>query len=154
MRGKQAPKRAIAPDPRYKSTQVTKFINYIMLNGKKSVAASIVYGAFDLIEEKMKQPGYEVWMQAMKNVSPDIEVRAKRIGGANYQVPVEVRPERRFTLASRWIIDAARARKGKSMTERLAIELMDAAKSEGTAMKKREDVQRQAESNRAFAHFA
>jgi small subunit ribosomal protein S7 len=154
MRGKQAPKRAIAPDPRYKSTQVTKFINYIMLNGKKSVAASIVYGAFDLIEEKMKQPGYEVWMQAMKNVSPDIEVRAKRIGGANYQVPVEVRPERRFTLASRWIIDAARARRGKSMTERLAIELMDAAKSEGTAMKKREDVQRQAESNRAFAHFA
>ena len=154
MRGKQAPKRAIAPDPRYKSTQVTKFINYIMLNGKKSVAATIVYGAFDLIEEKMKQPGYEVWMQAMKNVSPDVEVRAKRIGGANYQVPVEVRPERRFTLASRWIIDAARARKGKSMTERLAIELMDAAKSEGTAMKKREDVQRQAESNRAFAHFA
>lgn len=154
MRGKQAPKRAIAPDPRYKSTQVTKFINYIMLNGKKSVAASIVYGAFDLIEEKMKQPGYEVWMQAMKNVSPDIEVRAKRIGGANYQVPVEVRPERRFTLASRWIIDAARQRRGKSMTERLAIELMDAAKSEGTAMKKREDVQRQAESNRAFAHFA
>jgi small subunit ribosomal protein S7 len=154
MRGKQAPKRRIAPDTRYKSTQVTKFINYIMLDGKKSIAAGIVYGAFDYIEEKTGKPGYETWMEAMKKVSPDLEVRAKRIGGANYQVPVEVRPERRFTLASRWIIDAARARKGKPMHMKLAQELMDAANGEGTAMKKREDVQRMAESNRAFAHFA
>lgn len=154
MRGKQAPKRAIAPDARYKSTQVAKFMNYIMLNGKKSVAAGIVYGAFDYIEEKSGQPGYDVWMEAMKKVSPDLEVRAKRIGGANYQVPVEVRPERRFTLASRWIIDAARSRKGKPMHIKLAQELMDAAKGEGAAVKKREDVQRMAESNRAFAHFA
>ncbi len=154
MRGKQAPKRRIAPDARYKSTQVTKFINYIMLNGKKSTASSIVYGAFDLIEAEMKEPGYDVWMRAMKNISPDLEVRAKRVGGANYQVPVEVRPERRFTLASRWIIEAARKRKGKAMMNKLATEIMDAAKGEGTAMKKREDVQRMAESNRAFAHFA
>lgn len=154
MRGKQAPKRKIAPDPRYNSTQVSKFINYIMLNGKKGVAQKIVYGAFDHITKTAEQDGYEVWMKAMKNVSPDVEVRAKRIGGANYQVPVEVRPERRFTLASRWIIGAARSGKGKPMAQLLARELMDAANGEGAAMKKREDVHRMAEANRAFAHFA
>lgn len=154
MRGKQAPKRAVAPDPRYKSTQVSKFINYIMQRGKKTVATKIVYGAFDYIEKKTGEPGYDVWMKAMQNVSPSLEVRARRIGGANYQVPVEVRPERRFTLASRWIIEAASARAGKPMREKLALELMDASRSEGAAIKKKEDVQRMAESNRAFAHFA
>jgi small subunit ribosomal protein S7 len=154
MRGKQAPKRPIAPDDRYNSTQVTKFMNYIMQRGKKTVAQSIVYGAFDVIEKKTGQPGYDTWMKAIQNVSPQVEVRARRIGGGNYQVPVEVRPERRFTLASRWIIEAASKRKGKPMREKLAQELIDAANGEGDAVKKKEDVQRMAEANRAFAHFA
>lgn len=154
MRGKKAPIRKIAPDARYNSTQVSKFINYIMLNGKKGVATRIVYDAFDFIKEKTGDDGYDTWLKAMKNVSPNLEVRARRIGGANYQVPVEVRPERRFTLASRWIINASRGKKGKSMAIRLAEELMAAAKEEGEAMKKKQDVQRMAESNRAFAHFA
>lgn len=154
MRGKKAPKRNIAPDPRYRSTQVAKFTNYVMQRGKKTVAQKIVYGAFDVITEKNGEDGYAVWMRAMKNVSPALEVRARRIGGANYQVPVQVRPERQFTLASRWMIAAALARKGKSMQERLALEIMAAANNEGDAMKKKEDVQRMAESNRAFAHFA
>jgi len=154
MRGKQAPIRNIAPDSRYNSTQLTKFINYIMVHGKKTVANKIVYGAFDWIEEKTGEPGYDVWLKAIQNVSPSLEVRARRVGGANYQVPIEVRPERRFTLASRWIIGAAQKRKGKPMHQCLAQELMDAAKGEGDAMKKKEDVQRMADSNRAFAHFA
>ncbi|HLD21431.1 MAG TPA: 30S ribosomal protein S7 [Patescibacteria group bacterium] len=154
MRGKQSPKRIIAPDKRYRSTQVAKFINYIMERGKKTVATGIVYDAFDYVEKKSGEPGYDVWMRAMQNISPSLEVRARRIGGANYQVPVEVRPERRFTLASRWIIGAARARKGRPMCEKLAMEIMDASKNEGAAMKKKDDVQRMAESNRAFAHFA
>ena len=153
MRGKQAPKRNIRPDERYKSTQVAKFINYIMLDGKKGVATKIVYGAFDYIEEKTGKPGYDVWTKAMANISPQVEVRAKRVGGANYQVPVEVRPERRFTLASRWVLEVTRGKKGKPMHIRLAQELMDAANGEGEAMKKKEDVQRMAEANRAFAHF-
>jgi len=154
MRGKQAPKRTIAPDPRYNSTQVGKFINYVMQRGKKTVAQKIVYGAFDIVTEKNGEDGYAVWMKAMKNVSPSLEVRARRIGGANYQVPVQVRPERQFTLASRWMITAAQSRKGKAMKECLALEIMAAANNEGDAIKKKEDVQRMAESNRAFAHFA
>lgn len=154
MRGKQAPKRQIDPDPRYNSTQVGKFINYIMLNGKKSVAEKIVYNAFDIVTEKQGEDGYAVWMKAMKKLYPALEVRARRIGGANYQVPVQVRPERQFTLAARWMIAAAKARKGKPMSERLALEIMAAAAEDGEAFKKKEDVQRMAESNRAFAHFA
>lgn len=154
MRGKQAPKRTAQPDPRYNSTQVGKFINYIMLNGKKTVATKVVYGAFDYITEKSGKDGYETWMKAMVNVSPTVEVKARRIGGGNYQVPVEVAPNRRFTLASRWIIEAARAKSGKPMAIRLANELMAAADEEGDAMKKKEDVRRMAEANRAFAHFA
>ncbi len=154
MRGKPASKRPLQPDSRYNSTQVAKFINYIMERGKKNVARDIVYSAFDLIEKKNGQPGYDVWMKAIVNVSPSLEIRAKRVGGANYQVPVEVRPERRFTLACRWIIEASQKRKGKPMREKLAQELIDAANGEGAAMKKKEDVQRMAESNRAFAHFA
>ncbi|MFH1426206.1 MAG: 30S ribosomal protein S7 [Candidatus Kerfeldbacteria bacterium] len=154
MRGKQAPKRDIKPDERYNSTQVAKFINYIMKGGKKTKATKIVYGAFDLVEKKTGEPGYDAWLKAMQNITPSLEVRARRIGGANYQVPIEVRPERRFTLASRWIIEAASKRKGKPMREKLALEIMDAANGEGDAMKRKEDVQRMAESNRAFAHFA
>lgn len=154
MRGKTAPKRSILPDPRYKSTSIAKFINYIMERGKKSVAQQIVYGAFDMIKEKTGKEPMDVFEVALKNVTPSVEVRARRIGGANYQVPVEVNPERRFTLASRWLINAARARKGKPMAEKLALELMDAMNEQGDAVKKKQDIQRMAEANRAFAHFA
>lgn len=154
MRGKQAPKRRIAPDRKYNNTQVSKFINYVMTSGKKGTAERIVYGAFDLIEEKTGTPGFDIWMKAIHNLSPSLEVRARRIGGANYQVPVEVRQDRRFTLACRWLLAASRARKGASMEKRLADEIMAAANGEGDAMRKKEDVIRMAESNRAFAHFA
>lgn len=154
MRGKRAPKRPIAPDSRYKSTQVAKFINYVMQRGKKSVATRIVYTAFDVIQSKTGEDGHTVWMKAMRNLMPALEVRARRIGGANYQVPIQVRPERQFTLASRWLLAAASKRTGKPMAEKLALELMAAANNEGDAIKKKDDVQRMAESNRAFAHFA
>lgn len=154
MRGKSAPKRDILPDPRYKSTAIAKFINYIMERGKKSVAQGIVYGAFDIMKAKTGKEPMEVFDAAMKNVTPSVEVRARRIGGANYQVPVEVHPDRRFTLASRWVINAARKRKGRPMAEKLANELMDAMNEQGDAYKKKQDVQRMAEANRAFAHFA
>ena len=155
MRGKPAPKRTIAPDPVYNSTAVAKFMNYVMYSGKKSVAQKVVYCAFNYIEKKMEgQKGLDVFDKAMRNVSPLVEVKARRIGGANYQVPIEVRGERRFNLASRWIIGAARSRKGKPMHEKLALELMDAAQEQGEAIKKKQDVHRMAEANRAFAHFA
>lgn len=154
MRGKSAPKRSILSDPRYKSTSIAKFINYIMERGKKAVAQKIVYGAFDIIKEKTGKDGLEAFEAAMRNITPSVEVRARRIGGANYQVPVEVHPDRRFTLASRWLITAARARKGKPMAEKLASEIMDAMNEQGDAYKKKMDVQRMAEANRAFAHFA
>lgn len=154
MRGKQAPKRKIPPDPEYNSTSIAKFINYIMEDGKKSKAQDIVYGAFDVIEKKTKKPPLDTYDKAMKNVSPVLEIKARRIGGANYQVPIEVRGDRRFNLACRWIIEAARKRKGRPMAEKLALELMDAAQEQGEAVKKREDVHKMAEANRAFAHFA
>lgn len=133
---------------------MAKFINYIMERGKKSVAQKIVYGAFDIIKEKTGKEPMDVFDAAMKNITPSVEVRARRIGGANYQVPVEVSPDRRFTLASRWLIGAARARKGRPMAEKLASEIMDAMNEQGDAYKKKMDVQRMAEANRAFAHFA
>ena len=154
MRGKKAPKRDIAPDPRYNSTVIAKFINYLMSEGKKSVAQNVMYSAFDIISEKTKKDPTEIFNAALKNVSPSLEVRSRRIGGANYQIPIEVRGGRHNALAFRWIITAARAKKGKPMAQRLASELMEAANGEGAAMKKREDVHRMAESNRAFAHFA
>ncbi len=154
MRGKQSVHRSILPDPVYNSTAVAKFINYLMLNGKKSVAQQIFFGAMKTIAEKTGGPGLEVFDKAIKNVSPLVEVKARRIGGANYQVPIEVRGERRFNLASRWIIGAARSRKGKPMAEKLALEIMDASNEQGDAVKKRQDVHRMAEANRAFAHFA
>lgn len=154
MRGKRAPKRKISADPKYGSVTIAKFINHIMLDGKKTVAQKVVYGAFDILAEKTKQDPLEVFDTAIKNVSPVLEVKSKRIGGANYQIPMEVRGDRKLALAFRWIIGAARGRKGKPMHERLAFELLDAFNNEGTAIKKKEDVYRMAQANRAFAHFA
>lgn len=154
MRGKQAPKRTIAPDARYGNTMLAKFINLIMERGKKSVATRIVYGAFDVIKEKTGQEAIDVFDLAIRNVAPVLEVKSKRVGGANYQVPIEVRGDRRIGLAMRWIIGASKGKKGQPMHIKLAEELIAASKKEGEAMKKREDVHRMAEANRAFAHFA
>jgi small subunit ribosomal protein S7 len=148
-----AEKREVIPDPKFGDIVVTKFMNSIMYEGKKSVAESIVYGAFDSIEARMKSGPLEVFKQALENVAPAIEVRSRRVGGATYQVPVEVRMERRQALAIRWIITAARGRNDKTMVERLSAELMDAANNRGNAVKKREDTHRMAEANRAFSHY-
>jgi len=149
----RAEKRIITPDAKYGDEVVAKFMNSVMLAGKKSVAEQIVYGAFDQIEGKMKSDPLQVFKQALENVAPSIEVRSRRVGGATYQVPVEVRTERRQALAIRWLITAARGRNDKTMQDRLSAELMDAASNRGTAVKKREDTHRMAEANRAFAHY-
>ena len=149
----RAEKREIIPDPKFGDVVLTKFMNSVMYDGKKSTAESIVYGAFDIIEEKTKADPIEVFRQALENVAPAIEVRSRRVGGATYQVPVEVRPERRQALAIRWLIKAARSRNDKTMVERLSGELMDAANNRGSAVKKREDTHRMAEANRAFSHY-
>ncbi|MEW5974153.1 MAG: 30S ribosomal protein S7, partial [Pseudomonadota bacterium] len=141
------------PDPKFKNTTITKFMNMIMLDGKKSVAESIMYGAIDTITAKGKGDAVELLERALDNVAPAVEVKSRRVGGATYQVPVEVRPSRRTSLAMRWIIDAARKRGEKDMKNRLAGELMDAAENRGSAVKKREDTHRMAEANKAFAHF-
>jgi small subunit ribosomal protein S7 len=154
MRGKQATKRKIKPDSKFDNLVLAKFINLIMQKGKKTIAQKIIYNAFDIIKEKTKKDPISIFDQAIKNVSPILEVKSRRIGGANYQIPVEVRGDRRLTLAMRWIIGAARARKGKPMQEKIAQELMDASQRQGEAIKKKEDVHRMAEANRAFAHFA
>lgn len=154
MRGKPAPKRKIKGDAVYNDTDVAKFINYIMSRGKKSVAEKVVYGAFDIIKEKTKNDPRHVFHKALKRVIPLVEVRGKRVGGANYQVPFQVRGNRRFTLGCRWLITAAKARKGKPMSEKLSAEILEAMNGEGAAVKKREDVHRMAEANKAFAHFA
>ncbi len=153
MRGKKAPKRKIAPDPKFGSVTIAKFINYLMRRGKKSTAQNVLYRTFDAIKSAGGDP-LTVFDTAMKNVGPALEIRPRRIGGANYQIPFPVNPDRRNTLAFRWIIDAARARKGKPMHKKLLEELQEAAKGEGAAMKKKMDMQRMAEANRAFAHFA
>ena len=152
-RRREVPKRAKLPDPKFGSTQITKFVNMIMKCGKKSTAEAIMYNALDTIVDKGKGEAIEVMDQALENVSPMVEVKSRRVGGATYQVPVEVRAERRVTLAMRWIIDAARKRGEKSMQLKLAGELMDAAENRGSAVKKREDTHRMAEANKAFAHF-
>lgn len=152
-RRREVPKRIILPDPKFGSVQITKFVNMIMRNGKKSTAEMIMYDALDRIGEKGDGGPVEIMDQALENVSPMVEVKSRRVGGATYQVPVEVRPERRSTLAMRWIIDAARRRGEKSMQLKLAGELLDAAENRGTAVKKREDTHRMAEANKAFAHF-
>ncbi|MDP3996166.1 MAG: 30S ribosomal protein S7 [bacterium] len=155
MRRKVKNRKKPLPDPKYNSDTVAKFINYIMKEGKKEVARKIVYSSFDVIKEKGKTENpLEVFTMALKNVSPNMEVRSRRVGGANYQVPVEVRPERRLSLTFRWIIEAAGNKKGSPMKTRLADELLAAARNEGEAIKKRENVHKMAEANKAFAHFA
>ncbi len=147
------PKREILPDPMYNSVLVTKLVNSIMLDGKKGVAQKVVYGAFDIIKEKTEKESLEVFTQAMENIMPSLEVKARRVGGATYQVPMEVRPARRQTLGLRWLTAYSRARSERTMAERLASEIMDAANNTGSAVKKREDTHKMAESNKAFAHF-
>ncbi len=149
----KAEKREIIPDAKFGDLILTKFMNSIMLAGKKSAAERIVYGAFDQVEEKSKQDPLEVFHTALDNIKPSVEVRSRRVGGATYQVPVEVRPDRRQALAIRWLISAARARNEKTMVERLSGELLDAFNSRGSAVKKREDTHRMAEANRAFSHY-
>ena len=147
------PKREILPDPMYNSILVTKLVNSIMLDGKKGVAQKIVYGAFDIVKDKTDKEPLEVFTAGLENIMPSLEVKARRVGGATYQVPIEVRPERRQTLGLRWLTSYARSRSEKTMKERLAGEIMDAANGVGGAVKKREDVHKMAESNKAFAHF-
>ena len=153
MRKNRAPKREVLADPMYNSVVVTRLINRVMLDGKRGVSTSIVYGAFKQIEEATGNNPLEVFEQAMENIMPVLEVRARRVGGSNYQVPVEVRPERRTTLGLRWLVTIARKRGEHTMQDRLAKEIMDAANNTGAAVKKREDTHKMAEANRAFAHF-
>ena len=148
-----AEKREINPDPKFGDLIVTKFMNAVMYDGKKSIAETIVYGALDQVQAKTKQEPITVFHQALDNVAPHVEVRSRRVGGATYQVPVDVRPERRQALAIRWLITAARNRNETTMVERLSGELLDAANNRGTAVKKREDTHKMAEANRAFAHY-
>ncbi len=154
MRRKQAEKRIPIPDPIYGDVTVAKFIAAVMRDGKKSVAQRLVYGAFDLAEERTGEPGVEVFRQALTNAAPLVEVRSRRVGGATYQVPIEVRPERRTSLAFRWLLQYAKTRGDKSMANRLAAELIAASRGEGGAVKKKDDTHRMAEANKAFAHFA
>lgn len=154
MRRKRNIKRTIVPDPKYNNSLVAKFISYLMKDGKKSVAQKIFYGAFDIIEKKMKgKDPLDVFDQAIKNTSPLVEVRTRRIGGARYQVPREVKGERKISLATRWIIKAAKSKKGKSMAEKLADEFMEASRSEGAAVNKKQETHKVADANKAFAHF-
>ena len=146
-------KRDIPPDVRYGSVQVQTFINYVMKNGKKSLATRLVYNAIDLMEERTKRSGIEVFEEAIKKVTPMMEVRPRRVGGATYQVPMEVSPQRRFALASRWILAAAHARTGRNFSEKLAAELMDAVNETGSAIRKRSESHKMAEANRAFSHY-
>lgn len=152
-RKRQAPRRPVLPDPKFRSDSVSRFVAMIMKSGKKAVAERIVYGAFDKVAEKSKQDPLSIFTRALENVRPMVEVKSRRVGGATYQVPVEVRPTRRDALAMRWIVDAARGRSEKSMAIRLAGELMDAAEKRGSAVKKREDTHRMADANKAFAHY-
>jgi small subunit ribosomal protein S7 len=152
-RRKSAVKRTILPDARYDSQTVSKFINVLMYEGKKSTAERIFYAAMDLVENRTSQPGVNIFKQALTNLKPVVEVKSRRVGGATYQVPVEVRPERRTALAMRWLISSSRDRNEKSMAEKLAAEVVAASKGEGNAMKKKDDTHRMAEANKAFAHY-
>ena len=153
MRRRQAEKRIVLPDPLYNDLVVAKFVNAVMKDGKKSVAERLVYGAFNIIEERTGESGVEVFHKAIDNIAPLVEVRSRRVGGATYQVPIEVRPERRSSLAFRWLIQFSRQRSDKSMRNRLANEIVAASKGEGNAVKKKDDTHRMAEANKAFAHF-
>ena len=152
-RRREVPKRDILPDPKYKDRTVAKFINIMMLNGKKSIAEKILYDALDIIRERGRADPVAVFSEAIEKTSPGVEVKSRRVGGATYQVPVEVRPNRQLALAMRWLVEAARKRGEKSMTARLAGELMDAADERGSAVKKREDTHKMAEANKAFSHY-
>jgi small subunit ribosomal protein S7 len=152
-RRNRAPRRDIAPDIKYNSVLVQQFINKLMAQGKKSTAQRVFYDALDIVESRAKRPGLEVFEQAIKNATPILEVKPRRVGGATYQVPVEVRPERKTSLAIRWLVGTTRNRSGKSMSEKLAAELMDAANNTGATIKRREDTHKMAEANRAFAHY-
>ncbi|OHA58809.1 MAG: 30S ribosomal protein S7 [Candidatus Vogelbacteria bacterium RIFOXYD1_FULL_44_32] len=154
MRRKHKPTSRLTPDLIYQNLKVEKLINYVMERGKKNTARKIVYGALEVVKEKMKAEPIEIFEQAINNVGPQMEVRSRRVGGANYQVPHEVRPERRLSLGLRWIIDSAKAKSGRPMIDRLADEIVNASKNEGDAVKKKENVHKMAEANRAFAHFA
>lgn len=147
------PRREVTPDPKYQNEMVSRFINKLMLRGKKSLAERIMYDALEIVEKRTQSPAIEVFEQAIANAAPVLEVKSRRVGGATYQVPVEVSPDRRVSLAMRWIIRHAHARSGKSMAEKLAAELMDTAKGVGTTIKKKEDTHKMAEANRAFAHY-
>ena len=153
MRRRRPEKRQVLPDPVYNDILVTKFVNYVMLCGKKGVAEKIFYGAMETIKQKTKTDGVVIFEKAIENASPSVEVKSRRIGGATYQVPIEVPKKRRFYLASQWIIKAAKSRSGKPMAERLAAELISAANGDGGAIKKKDDTHRMAEANKAFAHF-
>ncbi len=153
MRRRRAQRRSVEPDWRFHREDISRFINKLMQRGKKTVAQHIVYGALDRVEQETKRPAMEIWEQAVKNATPVLQVKPRRVGGATYQVPVEIRPEIRGSLAMRWIVTAARARKGRPMVERLAAEFMDAARGQGAAVKRREDLYRMAEANRAFVHY-
>ena len=153
MRRNRATRRPVAPDPRFQSRLVTAFTNKVLMHGKKSVAERIVYGALDRVEEQTGRPGIDVFEQAVRNVTPVIEVKPRRVGGATYQVPVDIRAERRQALALRWLLNAARGRGGRSMQERLAAEVLDAANNTGVAVRRKEETHRMAEANRAFVHY-
>lgn len=155
MRRRRAKKRNILPDPKFNNPILGRFINYLMKNGKKALAQNIIYKTLNYIKEKSKvQNPLEVFSKAIKNTSPNLEIKSRRVGGANYQVPIQVRGDRKIALAMRWILSAAKSRKGKTMYERLALEIMDAANEQGAAFKKKQDTHRMAEANKAFAHFA
>jgi len=153
MRKSKPKKRYILPDPKFRDVQVTKFVNNLMFEGKKSIAFTIFYDALELVEKKTSESGLETWRKALNNVTPSVEVKSRRVGGANFQVPTEVRPERKIALGMKWLISYARRRGEKTMMEKLAGEIISAAKGEGAAVKKKEDTHKMAEANKAFSHF-
>jgi small subunit ribosomal protein S7 len=153
MRKARAKKRPLLPDPKFNDTLVTRFVNNLMLDGKKSIAFSIFYDAIDIVSEKTEGNGLEVWKEALNNVMPHVEVRSRRVGGANFQIPMQVRPDRKVTLGMKWLISYARGRNERSMAQKLAAEIIAASKEEGAAVKKRTEVHRMAEANKAFSHF-
>lgn len=153
MRKAKPKKRYLLPDPKFNDTLVTKFVNTLMFDGKKSIAYSIFYNAIELVEKKTTEPGLDVWKKALNNVSPAVEVRSRRVGGATFQVPTEVRPDRKAALAMKWLIGYARSRGEKTMTDKLAGEIISASKGEGAAVKKKDETHRMAEANKAFSHF-
>ena len=153
MRKKKAPKRYVQPDPKFGDVMITQFVNRLMYEGKKSVAYGVFYGALDLVGERTKESGLDIWKKAIQNVGPSVEVKTRRIGGANFQIPTEVRGERKVSVAMKWLIQYSRDRNGKSMADKLASEIVAASKGEGGAFKKKEDTHKMAETNKAFAHF-